>query len=1037
MRVLTLTLSAFGPYKEKQVIDFSQLGDESIFLITGPTGAGKTTIFDAICYALYGKASGSDRDHDTLRSDFAATNQSTEVSLQFELHQSIYLIKRKPKQTRPKSRGEGVIEEPATASLYQIIDQQEKLLHSKVKEVNETVEALLGLDYGQFLKMIMIPQGEFRKLISENSHEREKILQKIFRTHIYQNITHQLQQQTKELLDLLKQLEQKRFDQFSQVEWSQDEETRENWTIEQHSDALTLLMKQMEQEYQAQNEQYLKKKEAYTLAQAQYRKSEQLVSDFNNLEQLKEKKQQLVEQEEQIDQLKINFEQAKKAAQLEAYEEQLKTREQEALEGESKLQVLTNELKHERELLKQKEKLFIELKQDYQLKQTELHTLNQLQKQGESWAKAIEIKQLIDQKQIEQKQLNEKLTAQREKSEQVKNQLKDIDQALEKQLLLTERAVTLKQQVTASEERLDKIERLKTAFNELTALEENYEKTDRSYQQINQQLIEEKNRLKAYENEQQQHLASLLAQGLVAGDPCPVCGSKEHPELINKREDPAKKQDKDKYLEAIAGLEQSQRERQEQFIEIKAKRQTQQQLVTELALFFELSADQLNLQLIEDNIIASQEDRDKDKENLRLLNKELTALNDKRQLKKTLYDRLQQFEHEQERLVNELKQHDQELSTLMGERNSYLKDCPETELSIEQWQEKQQTEQSKLDQWFTTFSDQETEFDKLTEKVNTLAATHHAQEQFTMQLKKSFDQAKHAFEQQLNHIGFTNQHTYLLAKRSAEERQHMEQQLNNYQDQFNRVDSQIQQLEEILKDKEKPNLQLLQKDLEQVQEDYEHVIRLIEQLKEKQAKHQQIQETVTQLNQEFNQADRDFRDISALANMASGDNHLKLSFERYVLSAFLDEILLQANLRLDKISDHRYVLLRSDQLAKHGAKSGLDLEVYDQHTGKVRSVKTLSGGEGFQASLCLALGMADVVRAHAGGVQLDTLFIDEGFGTLDDVSLEQAIETLKGLQQSSRVLGIISHVNQLKEEIHAKLEITATPQGSTAQFQYK
>lgn len=1034
MRVLTLTLSAFGPYKEKQVIDFSQLGDESIFLITGPTGAGKTTIFDAICYALYGKASGSDRDHDSLRSDFAATNQSTEVSLQFELHQSIYLIKRKPKQTRPKSRGEGVIEEPATASLYQIIDQQEKLLHSKIKDVNETMEALLGLDYDQFLKMIMIPQGEFRKLISENSHEREKILQKIFHTHIYQNITNQLQQQTKELLNHLKQLEQKRFDQLSQVEWNQDQETRENWTIEQHLDALLLLIKQMEQEYQAQNEQYLKKKEAYTLAQEQYRKAEQLINDFNHLEQLKEDKQQLVEQAEQIEQLKINFEQAKKAVQLEAYEDQLQTREQEALEGESKLQALTNELKYERELLNQKEMLFTELKQEYQIKQQELQTLNQLQKQGESWVKTIEINKSIEQKQTDRKKLNEEWTAQHEKGEQVKNQLKEIEQALEKQLHLTERSLTLKHQVLASEERLNKVEHLKAGFNELTALEEKYVMTEKSYQQINQRLLDEKDRLKAYENEQRHHLASWLAEGLVPGDPCPVCGSKEHPELINKKEDPAKEQDKDKYLETIAALEQSQKEIQEQFIEIKAKKQTQQQLVTELALFFELNVGQLNLQLIEDRMISNLEKMNKEKEDLYLLNKEIADLNDKRQLKKSLHDQLLQLEQDQDRLASELNQHDQALSALSGERNSYLKDCPDTDLSFEQWQEKQQTEQDKLDQWFTNFSDQETEFKKLTEKVSTLAATHHAQEQFTIQLKKSFEQAKQAFEQQLNHIGFTNRQAYLLAKTSAEERQQMEQQIINYQEQFNRVDSQIQQLEETLKDKEKPNLSLLQKDLEQVQEDYEHVIRFIEQLKEKQTKHQQIQETVTQLNQEFNQTDQDFRDVSALANMANGDNHLKLSFERYVLSAFLDEILLQANLRLDKISDHRYVLLRSDQIAKHGAKSGLDLEVFDQHTGKVRSVKTLSGGEGFQASLCLALGMADVVQAHAGGVQLDTLFIDEGFGTLDDVSLEQAIETLKGLQQSSRVLGIISHVNQLKEEIHAKLEITATPQGSTARF---
>lgn len=180
-----------------------------------------------------------------------------------------------------------------------------------------------------------------------------------------------------------------------------------------------------------------------------------------------------------------------------------------------------------------------------------------------------------------------------------------------------------------------------------------------------------------------------------------------------------------------------------------------------------------------------------------------------------------------------------------------------------------------------------------------------------------------------------------------------------------------------------------------------------------------------------------YYDIAELAQLAKGDNHLRLSLERYVLASYLDEILVQANVRLDQMTDHRYQLIRSDAVAKRGAQSGLDLEIIDHHTGKQRSVRTLSGGEGFKTSLSLALGMADVVQAHAGGVQLDTLFIDEGFGTLDEISLEQAISCLRSLQDGNRLLGIISHVPQLKEEIPAKLQIRAGVRGSTLEFTFQ
>ena len=210
----------------------------------------------------------------------------------------------------------------------------------------------------------------------------------------------------------------------------------------------------------------------------------------------------------------------------------------------------------------------------------------------------------------------------------------------------------------------------------------------------------------------------------------------------------------------------------------------------------------------------------------------------------------------------------------------------------------------------------------------------------------------------------------------------------------------------------------------------EHQVKVLQNIQLKIEHHKRVKTRLVELLNEKKELEADYFDVGELAKLARGDNPLRLSFERYVLSSFLDEILFQANIRLDQMTEHRYQLKRSDKTAKRGAQSGLDIEVIDYYTGMERSVKTLSGGEGFKAALSLALGMADVVQAHSGGVELDTLFIDERFGTLDELSLEQALQCLSDLQKGNRMLGIISHVSKLKEEIKAQLQIESSHTGS-------
>ncbi len=307
--------------------------------------------------------------------------------------------------------------------------------------------------------------------------------------------------------------------------------------------------------------------------------------------------------------------------------------------------------------------------------------------------------------------------------------------------------------------------------------------------------------------------------------------------------------------------------------------------------------------------------------------------------------------------------------------------------------------------------------------------------EFQKQLEASYDKQKEIFLAKLEKYGFPDIASYQNARLNEENMRKLEAEVIQFKEYYQFTNQRMEELEELLRGKTAPDLTLLREELNKLEVEKHTVMQRKQAIELEYQQLLKVKDKLIGLQSEYQKIANQYYDIGELADLArGGENSKKLSFERYVLATFLDEILLQANVRLDRMTDHRFQLLRSEELAKRGAQSGLDLEVLDHFTGRKRSVRTLSGGEGFKAALSLALGMADIIQSHAGGVQLDTLFIDEGFGTLDEVSLEQAIECLKDLQQDHRVIGVISHVSQLKEEIKAKLTIDSSNEGSIASF---
>lgn len=1038
MKALTLAMGAFGPYRDKQEVDFTTLGEESIFLITGPTGAGKTTIFDAMCFALYGRASGSDRDQDSMRSHFADPEQPTYVDFLFELRGKTYRILRMPKQLKKKERGEGWKEEPARADLFMVHDNEEKVLSSKIKEVNEQIEAILGLDYEQFRKMIMIPQGEFRKLISENSKEREEILQRIFKTEFFANLTEHFKKEAKTLEDEIHQFEWKITQEKEKIHWGEDhDESLVNQELSKVRERLNERILSQEKIFSEENN-HLKalQKDVETL-QAEYYKAKQLRDLFQEKDHLYEEKHHLDEKKETISQMKHEYALGKNAAQVKPmerqYEERKKEverlRESQATKEENRKQIheefLHIEKKYKNEV--ENEENREHLKRVWQEKEEEKKHLKEFLELS-SKLKMLERETDKSEKAVEETKIS---------LQGIAEQMKELKDKAKDERRLSEIGFEKKQHYQKLKQRKESIERLMNEWNKLKELRSNFQSFMKQYQEIEKS---QKDAKVVYENameEIRKHHAYTLALDLDKGTPCPVCGSKDHDAIASRPAHVPDEKEMDHLKEAYDKADQAFQKAQGKLLDVKSEGEAQRHLTESLQAELsdqieELSKEKIN-EADQDCLTA-----------MKRVQKEHSEIEEQRKEIQAALEKLEKLENQQEELrkrkesiQKDYYEKQQNIATLKSQSETLkasvsftstdpakiAEEASKHEALYEQaekrWQELQAQHQKKRDEWH--------QIDTAVEEGR----------KYIEQGKEALKQRKEEFDQTLVQYSFASLEDYQRALRSDSEMEKMNEAIQHHQQRLTVIAERISELDRKLSSQEKPDLPSLEEKAEEQRQKLAKHQELVNHLNQSLNQNLSIRKTITALVDEQGELAAKYYDIAELAQLARGDNHLRLSLERYVLASYLDEILMQANLRLDQMTDHRYQLIRSDAVAKRGAQSGLDLEVIDHHTGQQRSVRTLSGGEGFKTSLSLALGMADVVQAHAGGVQLDTLFIDEGFGTLDEVSLEQAIACLRGLQDGSRMLGIISHVPQLKEEIPAKLQIHAGPSGSTVDFVFQ
>lgn len=905
MKPLQLTMSAFGPYAGEVVLDLTQLGSQGLYLVTGDTGAGKTTIFDAITFALFGEASGDVREADMFRSKYADKETPTFVELTFEYKKQVYQIIRNPEYLRPAKRGDKLTKEKAEATLT----EPNGNVTTKSKDVTARIVEILGVNREQFSQIAMIAQGDFLKLLLATTKERGEIFREIFHTKCYQVLQLQMKSDANRLRyqyeDVCKSIAQYvegvrcAPEGFYEKDW---EHLTGGKNLAGLSEMCELLAHILEEDASA---------------------SERLNTQLNESNAELEAVNKILGKAEADRRAKQKMEEMNRILQ-----------EQVPKLAEAKSRYQTEDAKEE-----ERQKLLIELEQ-LKGQMQQYQELNGLQKQLD--AKKAKLPQI----QAQKVELTEKQKAMEARIEADKNELQGLKDCEVRKLQLETEGNTLKQ-------KRDQLQEQQTALKSLGELCEKLAKAQQSYQQLatrSQEVSEQYEKMeRAFMDEQ----AGVLASNLQSGEPCPVCGSLTHPELATiAKEAPSE-----------AELKVAKNQAQQ------AREATEKASVAAGTLKGEVDAKAVTLQDVTMDMVETQ------LQEAKVLNEQLQS-----QLKKAeeLCTRKQKLEEEMPKLA-------QSQQTILEQ----IKELEQSEIRIssEVAAEEQSLVQKKEALPFSTSEEAAQAFDEKKRMKN--------------QMDAAMLQTKTIYEQLTTQIAECRTTIETLEKQLGEGEVTDEEQA-------------IEKRRDIIAKQEVLKAQL-----------QDTAIRL--------SANQSASEKITQQKTKMEAVETQWKWMSALSDTVNGAvaGRDKIMLETYVQMTFFDRIIRRANVRLMVMTGGQYELVRRKDAQNQKSQSGLELNVIDHYNGSERSVRTLSGGESFKASLSLALGMSDEVQSSSGGIQIDSMFVDEGFGSLDDESLDQAITALHDLTEGNRLVGIISHVSELKERIEKQIVVRKEKSGGS------
>ncbi|MEL7566042.1 MAG: SMC family ATPase [Dehalobacterium sp.] len=1018
MRPLKMEISAFGPFAGREILDFQELGERSFFLIHGPTGSGKTTILDAMCFALYGDTSGAERTGDQMCCAFAGQEALTEVVFDFAMGDKKYRVCRRPQRKRLKKRGEGFTVEQATAELLDSTgaeDQQKpaRAIASGWTNVTMMVEKILGFRSDQFRQVVMLPQGKFRQLLMADSRERQAILEVLFKTERYSRIESYMKQQAKSLEEDIRNKERAKTILLPQAGVSTlgelDEKIKEagfrlaeiTREIDHSEMRLREAQKQLEEGKRAQE-----KLADFRTAQSQCQELEKKKDSIEILqeENLKAKQANVLDPEEKL---------------LESYRRQQETAKTECTQWADQVKSLKinldkaiGELKaiREKEPDREKKAAYLAVLQDMLPKVASLAEITtklteSKKKETEISDKVTETKKIIDQMDIHLKE---------------KTRLLDQVKITQSQLVNLERQCEDAGKKYENRRELDKARKL-AAKNK-----QQYELADAKIIQMEKEYTELKKELSQLQELWNSGQAAILAGTLQKGIPCPVCGSTEHSVPAVKI----------KFLPTEADLKKKRQETEK--AEILLNEQRKQAAKLHLSLVqAEGKVEEIERALGTDSNTFPEilEDAFKERkeaylkareavEGLEDLEADINLYHAQRAKNQEIYENLN---HQMEMIRSEVIR----TKAALDEREKAI---PENLRNPEHVQEEIKKIREEINEFDKAITDAR---NALSEGERNFAAAETAlalAEKSLTQAEEKVRWAEESFLRKIKEAGFLEFSHYHKCKRTESEIKMYDKKIQDYKSSVQSALDWLKRAEKAAQGLVEPNLLELTSAFEEAQKLNKEVNREKGQLDITLKNMQQTRDSMDKIESALKTMETRYRTLGRLSDVANGKNSLGMTFQRFVLGALLDDVAISANERLKVMSRGRYLLQRTLDRERTNAAGGLELEVIDNYTGLSRKVVTLSGGESFLASLALALGLAEVVQSYAGGIHLDTIFIDEGFGSLDPDALDYSIRILIDLQKSGRLIGIISHIPELKERIDARLEVKTGERGSTAKF---
>lgn len=1050
MKPIKLVMSAFGPFRGVTEVPFSELGSGGLFLISGDTGSGKTTIFDAISFALYGYASGENRTPDSFRSDFAEEEEETYVELTFLHHNREYRIIRNPSYQRTKKRGSGTTEQKNNATLI----LPDGRVISGYAQVTQAVTDLLGIDWRQYKQISMLAQGEFLQLLTAGSDERGMIFRKVFGTNSYAVLQMKLKEMAGKLRRQCEETDRGILQYLSGIAVGEEnvhraamEECLKAGDIHQVPKMMELLKEMLEADqllYEELEKKYQNLKIRLEKISAEYTLTEQFNRMFGELKEAEEEYQKLSLAAETVKADEDRYRRGERALHFVRPAEEAYVKQKKELlsleadieqEKEEKSRLEAEELRLKKELLVKEisRSRMDELKKELNLLEEEMKKHTSIQVQEEQQSLYVAKKLNLEQQLLEQVKNKEELTKEQTDRQSELEQYADLEKAL----------VICENQLKTSKMTMEQLNKLLKDIEGIHTEQERYDELKRIFQQSETHYREQSSSYADMEASFYREQAGIIAAALEEGTPCPVCGSTEHPQKAALTEGAPSEEELSRQKHKLEKVRESMQTEGSRCEAQRTKVITLTEAMVEKAIQLlpmqekvpdcELTdtADKLAREKLSELecILGELEQKQSGLlENIRrkeYCGKRLTEITGQLQ---GLEENIAALKEEQDLVLNGLNMVLGTIQALKKGLKFASKEAADTAGKAMQLEcEKLQTELTHAEEAFHSCV-------LSLGRLNAVLSDH-----IQKQISKS-EECSHAqelFHQRLIACGFMEDGTeceelYRESLMSEEELENLKNSIDTYHKSMEALGNRIRQLRKNTEGKEEKDLSKLLQEQEGLNSQYQEYTEQLNLIFSRFKNNEIIYRKVEEQNRQQDKLRREYLMLNGLSRTANGElsGKSKLAFEQYVQAFYFEKVIQEANKRFYQMSNHQYVLQRKKEASDLRSSAGLELEVMDYYTGKARSIKSLSGGESFKAALSMALGLSDVIQSYAGGIEMDAMFVDEGFGSLDSDSLEQAIETLNALTAGNRMVGIISHVGELKERIDKQLLLEKSMEGS-------